>query len=182
MKFKVGDKVRVKSLEWYRNEFKITGRDFTFTTKMSELCGMVVTIKDILEIDLVEVYVIEEEIVPHYWQDFMFEDEVVTEEKEIIKEIQLMNNKVEHPKHYTSHPSGIECIDIARHYDFCIGNVIKYLWRSGLKQEQGYSSKEKQIEDLKKARFYLDYEIKMLETPIVTCNNIDELKKVLNED
>lgn len=93
-----------------------------------------------------------------------------------------MDNKVEHPKHYTSHPSGVECIDIARHYDFCIGNVIKYLWRSGLKQEQGYTSKEKQIEDLKKARFYLDYEIKMLETPIVTCNNIDELKEVLNED
>ena len=43
------------------------------------------------------------------------------------------NNAVDHPKHYTSHPSGIECIDVAEHYGFSIGNAIKYLWRAGLK-------------------------------------------------
>lgn len=255
-KFKVGDKVRVKSFEWYINEYKTTGKDFIFSTTMSELCGMAVTIKKILEADSGEVYVIEEEIVPHYWQDYMFEDEVVKEDNDIIKKIEVVepfkikkgdifqcikdvvmadgvidykkgsfytsdcdgcitdeqyteghywngdddpseyfikvdsindfnddkyNDNVNHPKHYTSHPSGVECIEITKHYDFCIGNAIKYLWRAGLKSEQGYSSDEKQIEDLKKAIWYIQEKIKMLETPIVTCNNIDELKEVLNE-
>lgn len=72
-------------------------------------------------------------------------------------------DNVNHPKHYTSHPSGVECIEITKHYDFCIGNAIKYLWRAGLKSEQGYSSDEKQIEDLKKAIWYINKKIEMLE-------------------
>ena len=62
-----------------------------------------------------------------------------------------MNDNVNHPKHYTSHPSGVECIEITEHLNFCIGNAIKYLWRAGLKGEQ--------IEDLRKARWYIDREI-----------------------
>lgn len=58
---------------------------------------------------------------------------------------------VNHPKHYTSHPSGVECIVISEHFNFCIGNVIKYLWRA--------NEKGAPIEDLKKARWYLDREI-----------------------
>lgn len=72
----------------------------------------------------------------------------------------LQFDNVNHPQHYTSHPSGIECIDITRHHDFCIGNAIKYLWRAGLKSEQGLSDKEKQIEDLQKAIWYIQDEIK----------------------
>lgn len=60
-------------------------------------------------------------------------------------------NPVTRPKHYNSHPSGIECIEISQHYGFCIGNAIKYLWRAGLKGSA--------VEDLKKARWYLDREI-----------------------
>ena len=45
----------------------------------------------------------------------------------------MKNDTVNHPKHYTSHPSGIECIQVTQHYDFCIGNAIKYLWRAGKK-------------------------------------------------
>lgn len=71
-------------------------------------------------------------------------------------------DNINHPSHYTSHPSGIECIDIAEHHDFCIGNAIKYLWRAGLKSEDGISKKEKQIEDLKKAIWYIKREIKHL--------------------
>lgn len=71
-------------------------------------------------------------------------------------------DNVNHPKHYTSHPSGIECISITRHHDFCIGNAIKYLWRAGLKQESDMSSTEKEIEDLKKAVFYIEDKIKQL--------------------
>ena len=77
--------------------------------------------------------------------------------------IMQVEDKVNHPSHYTSHPSGIECIEITKHYDFCTGNAIKYLWRAGLKKEDGYSDKAKELEDLKKARWYIDQKIKDLE-------------------
>lgn len=76
-----------------------------------------------------------------------------------------MENKkdnVNHPEWYTKHPSGIECIEIARHYCFSIGNAIKYLWRAGLKQEVGKSDVTKEIEDLEKAKWYIDDRIKQL--------------------
>ena len=57
---------------------------------------------------------------------------------------------VSRPLHYTTHPSGIECIDVTEHFPFCLGNVIKYVWRH---QQKGG------VEDLKKARWYLDREI-----------------------
>lgn len=75
----------------------------------------------------------------------------------------MKEDRVNNPKHYTSHPSGIECIEISKHYNFCIGNAIKYLWRNGLKQESGISAKEKQIEDLNKAIWYIKQEIKELQ-------------------
>ena len=40
---------------------------------------------------------------------------------------------INHPPHYTQHPSGVECITITEHYNFNVGNAIKYLWRAGLK-------------------------------------------------
>lgn len=79
------------------------------------------------------------------------------------KYLQEYSDAVDHPAHYNSHPSGIECIEIARHYDFCIGNAIKYLWRCGLKHEQGMTDREKEIEDLKKAAWYIQDRIKELE-------------------
>lgn len=72
-------------------------------------------------------------------------------------------DNVNHPEHYTSHPSGIECIQITQFYDFCIGNAIKYLWRCGLKHEEGMSNIEKMIEDLKKAVWYINKKIELLE-------------------
>jgi len=68
-----------------------------------------------------------------------------------------MGELVNHPRHYTSHPSGIECIEIVRHMNFNLGNAIKYLWRAGLKSETNH------IEDLKKAVWYIEDEIKRLE-------------------
>ncbi|MEU0952825.1 DUF3310 domain-containing protein [Streptomyces niveus] len=53
------------------------------------------------------------------------------------------------PPHYTSHPSGVECIQVTEHMDFLTGNIFKYLWRMNSKHETP-------IEDLKKAKFYLD--------------------------
>jgi len=64
---------------------------------------------------------------------------------------------VNHPKHYTSDPSGIECIQVTRHRNFNIGNAMKYLWRNGLKDSDA------QIQDLRKAIWYIEDEIKRLE-------------------
>ncbi len=64
----------------------------------------------------------------------------------------------DHLKHYTTHPSGLECINITKHYNFCVGNAIKYLWRAGLKGD-----KTNEIEDLKKAIWYIQQQIKDLE-------------------
>lgn len=58
---------------------------------------------------------------------------------------------VNHPKHYTSHPSGVECIQITEHYCNNLGNVIKYVWRA---EEKGAP-----LQDLKKALWYLNREI-----------------------
>ena len=65
-----------------------------------------------------------------------------------------MNDPVNHPAHYTSHPSGVEAIDITRHMNFNLGNAVKYIWRAGLKGDS--------IEDLQKARFYIEDEIKKI--------------------
>jgi len=73
------------------------------------------------------------------------------------------NNPVTHPSHYTS--GKIEVIDFItdQNLDFCLGNVVKYVSRAGKKEEEGKTIFEKTVEDLKKARFYLDYKIKLLE-------------------
>ena len=72
------------------------------------------------------------------------------------------NDQVNHPKHYTSDPSGIECIEITRHRNFNIGNAIKYLWRAGLKEDKDRKLIDKQVEDLNKAIWYLVDEIHRL--------------------
>ena len=84
-----------------------------------------------------------------------------------------VDSRVEHPSYYNAHPSGVECIDIVRHYNFNVGNVIQYLWRHGLKREEGMNNKAKALKDLRQARFYLDDEIKRLE-----CEAIKEDKEV----
>jgi hypothetical protein len=73
---------------------------------------------------------------------------------------ELREDVVNHPPHYTSHPSNVECIQVTRHMGFNLGNVIKYVWRADLKG--------KAIEDLEKAQFYLADEI--------------QRRKKLNED
>jgi hypothetical protein len=60
---------------------------------------------------------------------------------------------VNHPPHYTSHPSGVECIQITEHMSFTLGSAVKYIWRADLKHDDA-------IEDLRKARFYVDRELK----------------------
>lgn len=64
-------------------------------------------------------------------------------------------DNVDWPAHYNMHPSGVECIQVNEHMSFCLGSAFKYIWRAGLKG----GSVEKQIEDLRKARRYLEREI-----------------------
>ena len=64
------------------------------------------------------------------------------------------HDPVNHPSHYTAHPSGVECITVTEWFNFNLGNAIKYIWRAGLKGG---------LEDLKKARWYVDREIARLE-------------------
>jgi hypothetical protein len=66
-------------------------------------------------------------------------------------------DQVNHPSHYTTDPSGVECLEITRHRNFNVGNAFKYLWRAGLKDES------KTIQDLEKAIFYIKDEINRLE-------------------
>lgn len=85
-------------------------------------------------------------------------------EDRVIKGKIPTSNRIEHPSHYTwlKEKCGIEVIDIVRHLNFNIGNVVKYVLRSGHKTEEGMSDKQKQIEDLQKAAFYINDEIERL--------------------
>ena len=66
-----------------------------------------------------------------------------------------MNDPVSHPKHYCSHPSGIETIQITEHLDFCLGNAIKYILRSPYKGNE--------VQDLEKAVWYLNRKIDLID-------------------
>ena len=86
--------------------------------------------------------------------------EDVPEKPELIEQDEPVDS-VNHPSHYTSDPSGVECIQITRHRNFNIGNAIKYLWRAGLKEDASLDNLEKEIQDLEKAAFYIQDEIKL---------------------
>lgn len=90
------------------------------------------------------------------------------------------HEKVDHPLHYNLLPAVckkcgevIECIDVVRHLNFNLGNTIKYIWRAGHKDGNG-------IEDLRKAAWYLDDEIRRrekLETDLPTLDSLIEKQK-----
>lgn len=63
-----------------------------------------------------------------------------------------MSDAVNHPAHYTWLPNGVEVIDITQHLNFCRGNAVKYICRAGRKGES-------ELEDLEKARWYIEREI-----------------------
>jgi hypothetical protein len=64
-------------------------------------------------------------------------------------------DSVNHPRHYVSHPSGVECIDVVEYMTFNVGNAVKYLWRAGHKNDT--------LEDLRKAAWCVNREIERLE-------------------
>lgn len=62
-----------------------------------------------------------------------------------------IHDAVNHPSHYVSHPSGVECIQVTEHMGFCLGNALKYIWRADLKNDAE--------EDLRKAIWYIEREL-----------------------
>lgn len=82
-------------------------------------------------------------------------DEVYVSSIHSVNRDQKFNDPVNHPNHYTSHPSGVEVIQITEHMNFCLGNAIKYILRA--------DHKGNQIQDLKKAVWYINREIERLE-------------------
>ena len=77
----------------------------------------------------------------------------------------INEDNVNHPSHYSwlKDQCGIEVIDVTRHLDFDLGNAVKYILRAGKKKDGSLNDKEKTIEDLKKAIWYINDKIKMLE-------------------
>jgi DNA repair exonuclease SbcCD ATPase subunit len=73
------------------------------------------------------------------------------------------DDPVNHPRHYTSHPSGIECIQITEHMSFTLGNAVKYVWRADLKDDS--------IKDLRKAQWYISREIAKREAAAMDIEN-----------
>ena len=76
---------------------------------------------------------------------------VLDEEEDVGTYYGPVDDDVNHPTHYTSHPSGVECIQITEHMGFNLGNALKYIWRADLKDDP--------IENLRKARWYIDREM-----------------------
>lgn len=150
MSLEIGDFVRV-----VKNPKTAIGHDISFINKYAGLFGTVIG----------------EDYDQAYWvrMDDGLPDEIIFAESDLIfvehQHIEHQNvdkmkveqdNVISHPSHYTQ---GIECMDyIESHkFNYARGNVIKYVTRAGLKDES------KEIEDLKKARWYLDREISRLE-------------------
>ena len=68
-----------------------------------------------------------------------------------------MTDPIHHPRHYTAHKSGVECIQLTECLGFNVGNAVKYVWRA--------DEKGRPIEDLRKALWYLERE---LSRPVVS--------------
>lgn len=147
---KVGNTVKIRQWDDMANEYgikdnRIESKKFIILPSMKEHCGQTMTIKSVF-----------------YDETFLCEGNKGLWHKEMIecfikeKEYQPKHAKemVNHPSHYNK---GIETIDYIESWgmNFNAGNVVKYVTRSPYKG--------KELEDLKKARFYLDREIARVE-------------------
>lgn len=68
----------------------------------------------------------------------------------------MKKDPVNQPEHYMRHPSGIQCIEVTEHMNFCLGNAVKYIWRTGQKENVNA------VEDLRKAIWYIQREIERI--------------------
>ena len=153
MKYKIGDKVRVRK-DLNPND------DYGGIIPVLSMCvlrGKIVTIAECL--DWCKVYKIKEDGDDYNWTAEMFEGIAEEPLKEVPTKDTTINDAVSHPSHYTD--GRIEVIDFIqdKKLDFARGNVVKYISRAGKKG----GSKEKELEDLKKAKQYCEFAIRDLE-------------------
>ena len=91
------------------------------------------------------------------------------------------NNRVDHPEHYQG-KNGIETIEVIRHYVCDIANALKYLMRAGRKSEMGMEDAEKEIEDLKKALWYIeDYRVKIPQLLLSHFKSRERMEQIIIE-
>lgn len=72
--------------------------------------------------------------------------------RRVFAKVAKPHDPVDNPTHYTVHPSGVECIAVTEHFNFCVGNAIKYLWRAD-------THAAGRLLSLKKAAWYVAREI-----------------------
>ena len=164
MKYKVGDVVQIRTkndIERLRTE----DRKSWFIDAMFSYCGKTAKITGVNS----ETYDIDEDKGTFFWQDWMFEPSKVyggfgVSPQEELDEINKEEDMVNNPSHYTwlKDKCGIEVIDITRHFDFDLGNSLKYIMRAGHKHDSSITDKDKTIQDLEKAIFYLNDEINLI--------------------
>lgn len=159
MRFGFGDKVLVKPREELIETFHrtIVPYGVKLTDEMLGYAGKIVTIKERKTIDFSDYFQIEEDRGNNVWWDGAFCSTAVP--PDISDKESHTNDPVAHPAHYTY--GKIEVIDFIQDKDlnFALGNAVKYIVRAGHKAEQGMSDEEKAIQDLEKAKQYIDFEI-----------------------
>jgi hypothetical protein len=83
-----------------------------------------------------------------------------------------MNDMVNHPKHYTGHSSGVECIEVTRWLSFNRGNAFKYIFR--------HRDKGTPVQDLEKALWYVRDEIEHYDgLPDIPRCGMNALRKIV---
>lgn len=181
MRFKVGDKVLVKPSLASGGEIVVKDKPkgVELTDAMRKFANKIVTIKDKATIGFFDCFSIEEDGGADVWWDTLFlpvpdyvqkhykgrgpdGPSVTLEEmpgQTVEYPLKRNDDPVAHPAHYTY--GKIEVIDFIQDKDlnFALGNAVKYIVRAGHKAEQGMSDEEKAIQDLEKAKQYIDFEI-----------------------
>jgi len=100
-----------------------------------------------------------------YFKELSPANSTLKGDREVISFTETKKDNVNHPDHYKwlKDKCGIEVIDITRHLDFDLGNAVKYILRAGHKTDASLSDREKEIEDLKKAIWYINDKIQAVQ-------------------
>jgi hypothetical protein len=152
MKYKVGDKVRIRR--------DLSASDDGVNRGMAQLAGTITTIKCVYNPD--GVFLLDADGCEWFWTNEMLEG-LANAAPSITKRINDKNNVLNglansdaiKPDYYQFH--GYDVFDIAEHFglSFPLGNALKYILR--------HKDETKRLEDLKKARQCLDRAIELME-------------------
>lgn len=101
----------------------------------------------------------------------LIKPEVIRDIVSIVKNLEQkdIEIQVKHPTHYNLHPSGVECIEVASQYDYCLGSAIKYRWRRGLKDGQPVEKEDG------KAKQFLEFRKQYFSNEELVIDDVDTL-------